>query len=331
VDNLLIFSGKSNLELSKNICKYLGKPLGDGMVTHFPDGESMVKVKDDIRGKDCFIIQSTCPPVNENIMDLLIYIDCLKRASANSITVVIPYFGYARQDRKSEGRTPITSKMVADLITTVGAHRVLTIDLHAKQIEGFFNIPVDHLSACPVLVRFLKDKKIENAMVLSPDVGNMKVANLYAKELNLDLAVVDKRRVSGEEAVAQKIVGEVENKNIIMFDDMISTAGTISSAAKIAKDHGAKHIYVAATHGLFSGPARERILGGIFEEIYITDTIPLNKNIRELIQYYDPGSANYPKIEVISVANLLGEAILRIYQKRSVSILLKSDYESDII
>ena len=331
MNNLVIFSGASNQKLAKKICEYLKILLGKGIVSHFPDGETMIKIGNDIRGKDCFIVQSTCPPVNNNIMELLIYIDCLKRASANSITVVIPYFGYARQDRKSEGRNPITAKMVADLITKVGAQRVLTIDLHAQQIEGFFDTPVDHLKAFPVFVNYFKQQDLKNYIILSPDVGNMKIANLYAQELNLDLAVIDKRRVNDEEIVARKLVGNVKDFNVLIFDDMISTAGTICEAAAKVKEEGAKKIIVTATHGLFSGHAYDKIVGSEIDELYITDTIPLDKKMTDLKELYNPETSNWPKIEVVSVANLLGEAILRIYQKRSVSILLKSDYKNDML
>lgn len=328
MNNLAIFSGTANTKLSQNICDYMGTVLGKGIVSHFPDGETMVKIEDDIRGKDCFIIQPTCPPVNENIMELLVFIDCLRRASAKSITAVIPYFGYARQDRKSEGRTPITSRMVADLIFHTGATRIVSMDLHAHQIEGFFIIPVDHLKSLPVFVQYLKTRDIENSTILSPDAGNVKTANLYAQELNLDLNFIDKRRVNGEEAEALNLVGEVKGKNVLIFDDMISTAGTICSASKLAKEEGAKKITVIATHGLFSGPAYERLLDSCIDEILISDTVPPNKKIKQYIENYDKNISNYPEIKIISVAKFLGEAIMRIYQNRSVSVLLDSDYEN---
>jgi ribose-phosphate pyrophosphokinase len=312
MDNLAIFSGTSNLKLSVDICTYIGVLLNNSIVSDFPDGEVMVKINDDVRGKDCFVIQSTCPPVNDNIMQLLIYVDCLKRASAKSITVVIPYFGYARQDRKTEGRTPITAKMIADLITTVGASRVLTMDLHAQQIEGFFNIPVDHLKAVPVFVNYLKLKNLKNTVILSPDVGNMKTANLYAQELDLDIAVIDKRRINGEETIASNIIGEVENKNVLIFDDMISTGGTICSAVSKVKEEGGKNVSVCATHGLFSSDnSYSKLVEAGVNEICVADTIPLKKDIN---------------VKTISVSKLLGEAIVRIYQKRSVSVLLESNY-----
>lgn len=323
MNNLAIFSGTANPELAKDICDYIGIPIGDAIVSHFPDGETMVKVDDEVRGKDCFIIQPTCTPVNANIMELLIFIDCLRRASAKSISVVIPYYGYARQDRKSEGRTPITARMVADLLTWSGISRVLTMDLHASQIEGFFNMPVDHLTAFPVVLSYLKSNiPLEDITILSPDVGNMKMGEKYAQALNVDLSVIDKRRVNGEDSVATRLVGDVEGKHVLMFDDMISTAGTICSAAKMAEEHGAIKISVFATHGLFTGPAAIRLMDSPIDNIYITDTVPLSKSMEAYSKF------NTPTIEVISVAKLLGEAIVRIYQDRSVSVLLESDYEN---
>jgi len=322
MNNLAIFSGTANPELTKNICVYLEVPMKNAVVSHFPDGETIVKVDDEVRGKNCFIVQPTCTPVNINIMELLIFVDCLRRASARSISVVIPYYGYARQDRKSEGRTPITARMVADLVTRSGADRVLTMDLHASQIEGFFNMPVDHLTAYPVFLSYLKKEiPLDDITILSPDVGNMKMGDKYAQALNVNLSVIDKRRISGEDAVAMKLVGDVAGKHVLMFDDMISTAGTICSAALMAQEQGAKKISVFATHGLFNGPAYNRLIDSSINNIYISDTVPLNKLMRDMKR---------PVIEVISVAKLLGEAILRIYQDRSVSILLMSDYEKHL-
>lgn len=319
MNNLAIFSGTANQDLAKEICDYIGISMMKAVVSHFSDGETMVKVEDDVRGKDCFIIQPTCTPVNTNIMELLIYIDCLRRASAKSIAVVIPYYGYARQDRKSEGRTPITARMVADLITWSGTDRVLAMDLHASQIEGFFNMPVDHLSAFPVILSFVKRMiPLEDIIILSPDVGNMKMANNYAQELDAGLVVVDKKRINGDETVALKLVGEVKGKHVLIFDDMIATAGTICSAAKAAREEGARKVSVFATHGLFTGLAYDRLIESSIDEIFVTDTVPLNKRIRLMEK---------PSVGVISIAKILGEAILRIYQGRSVSVLLESDYE----
>jgi len=325
MNNLAIFSGSANPELTKDICDYLEVPIKNAVVSHFPDGETMVKVNDEVRGKNCFIVQPTCTPVNNNIMELLIFIDCLRRASARSISVVIPYYGYARQDRKSEGRTPITARTVADMITWSGADRVLTMDLHASQIEGFFNMPVDHLTAFPAILSHIKSEiPLDDITILSPDVGNMKMGGKYAQELDVDLSVVDKRRINGEEAVAMKLVGDVNGKHVLMFDDMISTAGTICTAALMAHNQGAKKISVFATHGLFTGPAYDRLIMSSIDEIYVTNTVPLNKRMKEF------GEGSCPTIGVISVAKLLGEAILRIYQDRSVSILLTSDYENHL-
>jgi ribose-phosphate pyrophosphokinase len=316
MSELAIFSGRSNPKLTQNICDYVGVDMGKATISNFPDGETMVKIEENVRGKDCFVVQSTNDPVNQNIMELLIFIDCLKRASANSINVVIPYYGYARQDRKTEGRTPITAKMVADLITTLGAKRILTIDIHARQIEGFFNIPVDHLQAFPVFVDYFKNRDLDNYVVLSPDVGNMKTADLYAQELNLELTVIDKKRINGEKTVARKLMGDVKDKHVLMFDDMISTAGTICEAAKKAKKEGAKSIAVTATHGLFSGVAYQRMPESEIDEVIVSDTVARTKSIY------------YPEIKVISIAKLLGEAIIRIHDNRSVSVLLESNYEN---
>ncbi len=322
MNNLAIFSGTANHELTKSICDYLEVPIKNAVVHHFPDGETIVKVNDEVRGKNCFIVQPTCTPVNANIMELLIFVDCLRRASAKSISVVIPYYGYARQDRKSEGRTPITARMVADLITWSGADRVLTMDLHASQIEGFFNMPVDHLTAFPAFLSYLKNEiPLHDITILSPDVGNMKMGDKYAQELNVDLSVVDKRRINGEEAVAMKLIGDVKDKHVLIFDDMISTAGTICAAALMAQEQGAKKISVFATHGLFTGPAYDRLIDSAIDNIYVSDTVPLNKLMKDMVK---------PKVGIISVAKLLGEAILRIYQDRSVSILLTSDYENHL-
>jgi len=320
MNNLLVFSGSANQDLTKEICDYIEVGMGNAVVSHFPDGETMVKIEDDVRGKDCFIIQPTCTPVNVNVMELLIFIDCLRRASAKSISVVIPYYGYARQDRKTEGRTPITARMVADLLTWSGAGRVLTMDLHASQIEGFFNMPVDHLSAFPAILSFLKKNMcLDDVIVLSPDVGNMKMADKYANALDVDLSVVDKRRINGEETIALKLVGNVKDKHVLMFDDMISTAGTICQASKLSIKNGAKKISVFATHGLFTGPAYDRLIESSINNIYVTNTVPLSKRMKDM---------QHPSVKVISIAKLLGEAILRIYQDRSVSVLLRSDYEN---
>jgi ribose-phosphate pyrophosphokinase len=309
-DNLKIFSGTSNVALASAVCKYLEIPLGGVKIDSFPDGEKVIRVEDDVRGRDCFVVQSTCRPVDEHLVELLIYLDCLRRASAKRITAVIPYFGYARQDRKDEGRVPITAKLVANLITTAGADRVLAIDLHAAQVQGFFDIPVDHLAGELVLSKYFRDKKIGNLTVVSPDVGNMKIASQYASHLSGELAIVHKRRVSGGEAIAQEIIGEVKGRNILMCDDIIATAGTVCSAARLIKQRGAEKIYVGATHGVLAGDALEQLGQAPIDEVVVTDTIPLGDDAKKL-----------GGIKVLSVSDVLGEAIKRIHRDESVSSL----------
>jgi len=312
-DNLKIFSGSSNVALAAAVCKYLEIPLGGAKIEKFPDGEKAIKLEDDVRGRDCFVLQSTCEPVDEHLMELLIYLDCLRRASANRITAVIPYFGYARQDRKDEGRVPITAKLVANLITTAGADRVLAIDLHAHQLQGFFDIPVDHLMGELVLSKYFKDKRLKNLTVVSPDVGNIKTAARYVAHLGGDLAIVHKRRVSGSEVEAHEIIGEVQGKNILMCDDIIATAGTVCGAAKRVKECGAEKIYVGATHGVLAGEALEQLEQAPIDEVVVTDTIPLNAKAKKL------GS-----IKVLTVSAMLGEAIKRIHRDESVSSLFNN-------
>jgi len=312
-DNLKIFSGSSNPALAGAVCKYLGIPVGGANVDRFPDGEKVIRVEDDVRGRDCFVVQSTCKPVDEHLVELLIYLDCLRRASARRITAVIPYFGYARQDRKDEGRVPITAKLVANMIVTAGADRVLAIDLHAHQLQGFFDIPVDHLTGELVLSRYFRDKKIGNLTVVSPDVGNIKTAATYASHLGGDLAIVHKRRFSGSEVQAKEIIGEVKGRNVLMCDDIIATAGTVCSAASLIKDRGAAKIYVGATHGVFAGAAMEKLSKAPIEEIVVTDTIPLSEEAE------DSG-----RVRVLSVSGMLGEAIKRIHRNESVSSLFNN-------
>ena len=309
-DSLKIFTGSSNPVLAGAVCKYLGIPLGGAEIETFPDGEKFIRVEDDVRGRDCFVVQSTCEPVNEHLVELLIFLDCLRRASARRITAVIPYFGYARQDRKDEGRVPITAKLVANLITTAGADRVLAIDLHAHQLQGFFDIPVDHLAGELVLNKYFWDKKISDLAVVSPDVGNIKIASRYASHLGGDLAIVHKRRISGSKVEAQKIIGDVRDKNVLMCDDMIATAGTVCSAATLLKEVGAKKIYVGATHGVFASQALDRLAKTPIDQIVVTDTIPLNENSKQI-----------KGLKVLSVASMLGEAIKRIHRNESVSSL----------
>jgi len=310
-DNLKIFSGSSNVALASAVCKYLEIPLGGAQLDRFPDGEKVIRVEDDVRGRDCFVIQSTCRPV-EHLVELLIYLDCLRRASARRVTAVIPYFGYARQDRKDEGRVPITAKLVANLITTAGADRVLAIDLHAAQLQGFFDIPVDHLTGELVLSRYFRDKRIGNLTVVSPDVGNMRTAAKYAAHLGGALAIVHKKRVSGSEVQVHEIIGEVEGRNILMCDDMITTAGTMCSAARMVKERGAGKIYVGATHGVFADEALERLGKENIEEVVVTDTIPID------VKSMEKKAVN---IKVLTVSEMLGEAIKRIHRDESVSSL----------
>jgi len=311
MDGLKIFAGRSNPDLAEKICDYLGITLGRAHVDNFPDGEVIVKLEDDVRGRDAFVIQSTCRPVNENMMELLIFIDCLRRASARRITAVIPYFGYARQDRKDEGRVPITAKLVSNLITIAGADRVLTMDLHAAQIQGFFDIPVDHLLAEPVFLEYFRTLPLHDPVFVSPDVGNVKRARSYAERLGADLAVIDKRRISGSESRVQNIIGSVKGRDVLMVDDMIATAGTVYQAAVAVKRCGARSVRVAATHAVLCGPAVERLVSAPLDEVAVTDTIPVPTELRRKIG----------KLKVLSVAPLLGEAIRRIHRNESVSIL----------
>ncbi|MFH1190932.1 MAG: ribose-phosphate pyrophosphokinase [Candidatus Omnitrophota bacterium] len=310
MDKLAVFSGNANLELAHNICKDLKVELQDALVGRFSEGEIRVKINENVRGKDVFIVQPTCPPSNDNLMELLIMIDALRRASAHRITAVIPYFGYARQDRKDQPRVPITAKLVANLLTVAGANRILTMDLHAGQIQGFFDIPVDHLFSVGVFVDYFSKMNLKDLVAVSPDVGSIKMARAYAKRVSSGLAIIDKRRVSPEKAEAIHIMGDVENKNVIIVDDMVATGSSLIEAVEALKKAKAKTIYAAIAHGVLSGPAIERIdqCKGL-EKLLISDSVPLsaqNKN---------------PKIQVLSVGNLLAEAIKRIHNEESVSCL----------
>ncbi len=310
--DIKIFSGRANLELSTRICEYLGLPLGHITLGDFPDGEIACKIEEDIRGRDVFLIQPTGPPVNNNLMELLIMIESCKRASAERVTAVMPYYGYARQDRKDEGRVPITAKLVANLITRAGADRVLTMDLHAAQIQGFFDVPVDHLYAAPVMNEHFNSKNLtsDELVIVSPDEGSIKRALGHVKRLGGSLAIVDKRRSSAEKTSQENIIGgPVEGKVVLMFDDIISTAGSICGAAKILDRNGAKEIHVAATHGVLCGPAVSRVQEAPITSLVLTDTLPLGE------------SQLFPKIVVLSVASLLGEGIKRIHRNESVSRL----------
>ncbi len=307
-----VFSGRANPKLAARICEYLGIPLGRISIGNFPDGEIACKIDEDVRGRDCFIVQPTCPPVNENIMELLVMIDSFVRASAGRVTAVLPYYGYARQDRKDEGRVPITAKLVANMIVRAGAHRALTMDLHAYQIQGFFDVPVDHLYAAPVLDEYFVKMKIPEAdlVVVSPDEGSIKRALTHKATLGGRLAIVDKRRTSAEHTSQENIIGgPVEGKICLMFDDLISTASSICGAAERLHRSGAKEIYVAATHGVLCGPAIDRLSAAPIKELILTDTIPLRPD------------QMLPKIRVQSVSELLGEAIKRIHLNKSVSAL----------
>ncbi|MDD2866242.1 MAG: ribose-phosphate pyrophosphokinase, partial [Candidatus Omnitrophica bacterium] len=278
MNKLEIFSGNANKGLAEEIAKELGKKLGGMMVERFSEGEIRVKIDDNVRGKDVFVIQPTCPPPNENLMELLIIIDALKRASAGRITAVVPYYGYARQDRKDQPRVPISAKLVANLLTVAGASRILTMDLHAGQIQGFFDIPLDHLFAVNVFVEYITSKlKLENYVVVSPDVGGIKTARAYAKRLGVGLAIVDKRRISPEKAEAMNILGEVEGKNAILVDDLIATGGSLIEAANALRRAGVKKIYAAVVHGVLSGDAVKKIEGSILEQLIITNTIPTDE------------------------------------------------------
>jgi ribose-phosphate pyrophosphokinase len=306
-----MFCGNSNPALAEKICANLGMPLGQAKVKNFSDGEIMVEIGENVRGRDTYVVQSTCSPTNNNLMELLIMMDALKRASAATITAVIPYYGYARQDRKVAPRTPITSKLVADLITRAGADRVVTIDLHAGQIQGFFDIPVDNLYAAPVILEHLKRRFTHDRIVMvSPDAGGTERARAFAKRLECTLAIIDKRRTSPNVAEVMHLVGDVRDKIAIILDDMIDTAGTLTQAARALKEHGARTIYACATHGVFSGPAIDRINASDIEEVVITNTIPLGEK-----------AALTSKIKVLSIAELLAETVRRIHEDESVSSL----------
>jgi len=310
-EKIRIFSGNSNPGLAKKICEVLSVPLGNAGVKTFSDGEVMVEIGENVRGRDVYVVQSTCAPTNNNLMELLVMTDALKRASASTITAVIPYYGYARQDRKAAPRTPISAKLVADLVTTAGVDRVVTIDLHAAQIQGFFNIPVDNLYAAPVILNYLKERFAgQDLVMVTPDAGGTERARAFAKRLECPMAVIDKRRTGPNVAEVMHLIGDVKGKVAIILDDMIDTAGTLTQAAGALKQNGAALIYAAATHGVLSGPAIDRLNGSVIEEILLTDSIPLGEKAERT-----------SKIRVLSVAPLLGEAIRRIHEDESVSSL----------
>jgi ribose-phosphate pyrophosphokinase len=311
---LKIISGNANIELAKQIVQKLGVELGEVKVGHFSDGEIQVKIVDNVRGADCYIIQPTCSPVNENLMELLIIADALKRASARRITAVMPYYGYGRQDRKAEPRVPITARLVANLLATSGITRVLTMDLHAGQIQGFFDIPVDHLYGTPVILNYFQDKrtndgKFKDIVVVSPDAGGVERARSFAKHFNADLAIVDKRRPRPNEAAIMNIIGEVKDKTCIILDDLVDTAGTLTKVAEAIKAKGASRVFATASHGVLSGSAKQKIQDSCIEELVITDSIPLAQN------------GLTEKIVVLSIASILAEAIMRISNDESISAL----------
>ena len=307
-ERIVLISGTAHPELSQRISLAIDVPLASAHVGRFPDGEVDIKVYDDIRGGDVYVLQPTCPPVNDNWVELLLLCDTLRRASAGRITAVMPYYGYARKDRKDEGRVPISAKVVANTLVGAGVDRVLTLDMHAAQIQGFYDIPVDHLYAKPVLMKAVADLDIEQPMIVSPDVGGIKMARAWAKRFATDLAIVDKRRVSGSEIAVEHMIGDVDGRNVIVVDDMISTGGSISEAARIVRENGAEQIVLAVSHAVFCGPAVDRLDACPADKILVTDTIPVS----------GPAPEN---IEVISVAGLLAQAIRNIHACESVSSL----------
>jgi len=305
---LKIFSGNANRPLAQRIADSIGMSLGDASVTAFPDQETFVKINENIRGKDVFIVQPTSPPANQHLMELLIMIDAARRASARRITAVIPFFGYARQDRKDQPRVPITAKLVANLIVAAGANRVLTMDLHSQQIMGFFDIPVDHLYAAPVIYRYFTRKKLKDLVVVSPDVGGVKMVHAYASLFHAPLAIVNKRRTSPTEVEMLNVIGDVDGKNVLLVDDLTETAGTVTRAAEILKKHGAKKVFASVSHAVLNGPALDRLKKSDLEELITTDTVPHSK-------------VSGFKLTELTVAPLLGEAIKRIHNSESVSSL----------
>ncbi|MBT5100304.1 MAG: ribose-phosphate pyrophosphokinase [Planctomycetes bacterium] len=308
--SLRLLSGSAHPELSHEVASTLGEPLVSAFIGRFPDGEIDIKIHEDMRGSDVFVIQPTCPPVNENLVELALIADTLRRASAARVTAVMPYFGYARKDRKDEGRVPISAKAVANMLVSCGIDRVLTIDLHAQQIQGFFDTPVDHLYARTAIQEVVRGEGFENLVVCSPDVGGVKIARAYAKELDAPLAIIDKRRMSGDTVISETIIGDVEGADILLTDDMISTAGTIAEACRILKEKGAKRVCVAASHAVLAGPARERLQNCGADKVWVSNTIPLRGDLPDCF-------------EVISVAPLLARAIARIHREESVSALFE--------
>uniref|UniRef100_A0A7C5EM88 Ribose-phosphate pyrophosphokinase n=1 Tax=Desulfobacca acetoxidans TaxID=60893 RepID=A0A7C5EM88_9BACT len=311
-NDLRIFTGNANPDLAQKICEHLEVPLGQALVTTFSDGEIRVEIGENVRGRDVFLIQSTCPPANHNLMELLIMIDAVKRASARRITAVIPYFGYARQDRKVAPRVPITAKLVADLLTTAGAHRILTMDLHVGQIQGFFDIPVDNLYASPVMIPYISKNFANDLAIVSPDAGGVARARAYAKRLGASLGLIDKRRDAPGKAQAMHLIGEVLGKEVVIMDDIVDTAGTLTEAAAVITQHGALNVNACCTHAVLSGPAVSRIMSSNLRQLVVTDTIPLSEEARKC-----------GKIVQLSVSHLLARAILNIHREDSISSLFE--------
>jgi ribose-phosphate pyrophosphokinase len=311
-NRLRLFSGSANVPLAQEVARYLGMDLGPMVRKRFADGELYVQIQESIRGCDVYLIQPTCHPVNDNLMELLIMIDACRRASARQITAVIPYYGYARADRKTAGRESITAKLVANLITQAGAGRILAMDLHSAQIQGYFDIPFDHVYGSPVLLDYIASRELSDIVVVSPDVGGVARARAFAKKLNdAPLAIIDKRRQSHNVAEVLNVIGDVKGKTAVLVDDMIDTAGTICEGAKLLREEGARQVYACATHAVFSPPAVERLSSGVFEEVIVTNTIPV------------PDSRRFDQLTVLSVANLLGETIWRIHEDSSVSSMFR--------
>ncbi|MCF7871316.1 MAG: ribose-phosphate pyrophosphokinase [Candidatus Omnitrophica bacterium] len=309
MDKLVVFSGSSNRSLSEKICRKLDTKLAKAKISRFSDGEVSIQLEENVRGKDVFLIQSTCPPVNENLMELLVMLDAARRASAQRITAVIPYFGYARQDRKDRPRVPITAKLAANILASSGANRVLTLDLHAGQIQGFFDIPLDHLYAINVFFEYFKQNKIKDLVIVSPDVGGIKMARAYAKRFGADLAIVDKRRKSPESTEVMHILGDVEGKNVLLVDDIIATGSSLVNGAAALKKQGAKNIFAAISHGILSNNAVDKIKNSRIDSLVITDSIPL------------PEEKKREKIKVVSLDSLFADAIKRIHFEKSISVL----------
>ncbi len=310
LQDLKLLTGNSNRPLAEEIAQYIGQELSRALVTTFSDGETRVRIDENVRGGDVFLLQSCCHPVNTSIMELLLMIDAVKRSSASRITAVIPYYGYGRQDRKDQPRVPISAKLIADLLTVAGANRILTMDLHAGPIQGFFNIPVDHLYATPILLDYIKKQNVSDMVVVSPDAGGVERARAFAKRLNSSLAIIDKRREAPNQAKVMNIIGDVKNKHALLFDDLIDTAGTIVQTAQTCLDNGALSTWAGCTHAVLSGPALERLEGSSLREVVVTNTIPLNGRDQKC-----------SKLKLLSVAPLLGEAILRIHREESVTSL----------